>query len=91
MRFKFLWSGRICFWLLIFVICLLLGGCRSTSNPKEADLLHIQSTNNTFNGKKKVIFVLVDSLMDQLIHAELSIMSSPPFNISFSMANIILI
>lgn len=67
MRFKFLSRWRTCFWFLIFVICLLLGGCRATSNPKEADLLHIQSTNNTFNGKKKVIFVLVDSLMEQLI------------------------
>ncbi|SME91558.1 Predicted pyrophosphatase or phosphodiesterase, AlkP superfamily [Paenibacillus barengoltzii] len=79
MRFKFLWSGRICFWLLIFVICLLLGGCRSTSNPKEADLLHIQSTNNTFNGKKKVIFVLVDSLMDQLIQRGIEHNELPAF------------
>lgn len=71
--------GRCYFWLPFVVLGLLLGGCRPTPIPKEPDLLHIQSINEPSTGKKKVIFVLVDSLMDQSIQRGIEHNELPTF------------
>jgi predicted AlkP superfamily pyrophosphatase or phosphodiesterase len=80
MLWKFFRGGRLDFWLLFMVLCLLLSGCRRpTPIPKEQDLLHIQSINDTSVGKKKVIFVLVDSLMDAAIQRGIKHKELPTF------------
>lgn len=51
--------------LIIAAIVLAVSGCQSQKPiHKEQDIMHVKSTNNE---KKKVIFVLVDSLMPQAV------------------------
>ena len=63
--------------LLITVIVIALSGCQSQKpNYKEQDIVHVKSTNIE---KKKVIFVLVDSLMPQAIEYGLAQNQLPTF------------
>ncbi|GJM81779.1 hypothetical protein HMSSN139_42750 [Paenibacillus sp. HMSSN-139] len=77
MRCTFVGYGRLCLWLPLVVICLLAGGCQQ--EHKEQDLLQIRSTNEHSTGKKKVIFVLVDSLMAQSIERGMEQNELPTF------------
>ncbi len=52
--------------LLMIIILIVAFGCqRQESKPKEQDLLQVKSTNG--ENKKKVIFLMIDSLMTQAI------------------------
>lgn len=79
MHRKFARHKYINLWLMLLVVCLIPGGCQQSRIPEEPDLQHIQSANGLSEGKKKVIFVLADSLMAQSIQRGVRANELPTF------------